>query len=510
MASPFSRRRFLGTAAAGGAALGLNELGFLDELPRLSAADLQPEPGRVRLREEIEPLVTLIEATPRDQLLEEIAARIRKGANYKDVLAALLLAGVCNIKPRPSVGHKFHAVLVVNSAHLASLASPEAERWLPLFWALDNYKAAVVQNAKECDGWRMQPIEEDKVPTVRKARQAFIEAMDKWDVEAADSAVVGLARTAGSHDVFEILCRYGARDFRDIGHKAIYVANSWRTLQTIGWQHAEPVLRSLAFAILKHDGTNPYSADLAPDRPGRHNRELATRIRGDWLDGKTSREATIDLLAVMRHANAEEAATKVVELLNGGTSPQSVSDALYLAAGELLLRQPGIVALHAVTTTNALRYAFETAALDETRRWLLLQNASFVTLFRDALKSRGKVADAKIDALEPLAPDKSGQDAVAEIFADVSRDKRLAARKVLGYRAAQGDPRAVIDAARLLVFFKGTDSHDYKFSSAILEDFARVSAEWRDRVLAAGMMNFKGSGSADVGLVKRTRAALKG
>jgi hypothetical protein len=34
------------------------------------------------------------------------------------VLAALLLAGVRNIQPRP-VGFKFHAVLVVNSAHLA-------------------------------------------------------------------------------------------------------------------------------------------------------------------------------------------------------------------------------------------------------------------------------------------------------------------------------------------------------------------------------------------------------
>ena len=47
--------------------------------------------------------------------------------------------------------------------------------------------------------------------------------------------------------------RYGARDFRDIGHKAIYVANAWRTLQTIGWQHAEPVLRSLAYALLDHE-----------------------------------------------------------------------------------------------------------------------------------------------------------------------------------------------------------------------------------------------------------------
>ncbi|HEX4590120.1 MAG TPA: hypothetical protein VH120_09345, partial [Gemmataceae bacterium] len=125
MASRFTRRSFLQSAAATGTLAGLGDLGFLTNLPPVSAADASPEPGRVRLRPEIEPLVKLIEDSPRDRLLEEVADRIHKGTSYKDVLAALLLAGVCNGRPRPNVGFKFHAVLVVNSAHLASLASPD-------------------------------------------------------------------------------------------------------------------------------------------------------------------------------------------------------------------------------------------------------------------------------------------------------------------------------------------------------------------------------------------------
>jgi hypothetical protein len=507
MAPQFSRRRFLTSAAAGSAVMGCSDLDFLNGLPRLGAADLQPEAGRVRLRPEIEPLVTLIEDTPRNRLLEEIAARIHHGTSYKDLLAALMLAGVCNIQPRPNVGFKFHAVLVVNSAHLATLASPDSERWLPLFWALDNFKSSQAQNQKE-SGWRMKPVDEAKVPAARKAREAFISAMDQWDEQAADVAVVGLARAAGAQEVFELFARYGARDFRDIGHKAIYVANSWRLLQTIGWQHAEPVLRSLTYALLKNDGANPADADLAPDRPGRKNKELAASLRTDWADGRPSKDGTVDLLAALRHANAAEAPAKLVESLNAGASPQSVWDALFLGAGELLMRQPGIVALHAVTSTNALHYAYEATASDEMRRWLMLQNASFVTLFRDALGNRK--GDAKIDALEPLDPEKTGEAAVAELFADVSKDRLTAARKVLGYAAAKGNPRTLMDAGRLLVFFKGTESHDYKFSSALLEDYDHVSPEWRDRFLAAGMMNFKGSGAKDVPLVARTRSALKG
>src|SRR2546428_13776572 len=108
----------------------------------------------------------------------------------------------------------------------------------------------------------MGPGEESAVPPSHKAKAAFIEAMDRWDEAAADAAITGLARTAGAHELFEIFCRYGARDFRDIGHKAIYVSNSWRTLQAIGWQHAEPVLRSLAYALLAPDADdNPAKAD---------------------------------------------------------------------------------------------------------------------------------------------------------------------------------------------------------------------------------------------------------
>ena len=95
--------------------------------------------------------------------------------------------------------------------------------------------------------------------------------MNNWDEAAADAAIAGLARTAQPREIFEILCRFGARDFREIGHKAIYVANSWRTLQHIGWQHAEPVLRSLAYALLDHEGENPAKGDAPPDRPWKRN-----------------------------------------------------------------------------------------------------------------------------------------------------------------------------------------------------------------------------------------------
>jgi hypothetical protein len=504
-----SRRRFLQTAGAASAALGLEGSGFLSGLRPVAAADAKIDPKLVHLDAGIEPLVQLIEDTPRERLLEEVGDRIHKGLAYRELLTALFLAGVRNIRPRPNVGFKFHAVLVVHSAHLASLAAPDTERWLPLFWSLDSFKSSQATNLKE-SGWRLGAVDESKVPAARNAAKAFAEAMDNWDEGAADVAAAGLARSVGANEAFELFCRYGARDFRDIGHKAIYVVNAWRTLECIGWQHAEPVLRSLAYALLQHEGDNPAKRDAAPDQPGRRNRGLVSQIHPEWREGKTSQEATLDLLTVLREGSSEAAADRVVKLLNGGTSVQSIWDALYAGAGELVIRQPGIPSLHAVTSTNALRHAFEMSADDETRRWLLLQNAAFLPLFRVFMGQRGgKIADGRIDQISPVALKSSGPEAVTEIFQDVGRERAAAAGKVLAYCQAKGDTAALMNAGRLLVFFKGNDAHDYKFSSAVMEDYVRLSPEWRDRYLAASAYLLRGATAPDTSLVKRTHAALK-
>ena len=506
MFAPASRRAFLKSAAGAAAVASLPQLDFLGQLPRVSAQDAQPDPKTVQLSPEIEPLVRLVEDTPRGELLEAVAAKIKSGTTYREVLAALLLAGVRNIQPRPSVGFKFHAVLVVNSAHLAAMSSPDQHRWLPIFWALDEFKGSQARDIQE-GNWTMGPVNEERVPPAHLAKQQFIEAMDQWDEAKADAAVAALARTASSNELFDLFSRYGARDFRSIGHKAIYVANSWRTLHCIGWQHAEPVLRSLAYALLNHDNNgNPATNDFEADRPMRDNLSRVKKIRPEWQDGKLDEQATKDVLATVYGGSSSDMCELVVEMLNKGVAPQSIWDGLLCGAGELLMRQPGIVGIHTLTTTNALRYAYETAGDDETRQLMLLQNAAFLPMFRQGMIGRGKLGDQKLLELEPAGS--SAGDSMEDIFAKVSSDRMDAARLTLGYAMRHEDPKAFIDHARTLIFLKGNDSHDYKFSSAVLEDYAHVSRPWRDRFLATSVFNLTGAGERDNPLTARTRAAL--
>ena len=207
----------------------------------------------------------------------------------------------------------------------------------------------------------------------------FRTAMDNWETENADRAVAQVARIASLNEVYEMFWRYGARDFRDIGHKAIFVANSYRTLVTIGWRHAEPILRSLAYALMDHGReANPARSDLDADRPGRDNLRRLTRIRADWQRGRVAREAVTELLATLRTANAGDAAEAVVTKLNDRIDPSCVWDALFLTAGELLMKQPGIVGLHTITTMNALAFGYQTTS--KRRDAPLLDAASRVVL----------------------------------------------------------------------------------------------------------------------------------
>src|SRR5271163_816955 len=95
------RRSFLKVVTGTGALAALGDLQFLAQLPSVSAAEAALEPRMARFRPEIEPLVRLIEEMPRERAMEEVARRVKDGLSYRELLAALLLAGVRNIQPRP-------------------------------------------------------------------------------------------------------------------------------------------------------------------------------------------------------------------------------------------------------------------------------------------------------------------------------------------------------------------------------------------------------------------------
>ncbi|MCX7406528.1 MAG: hypothetical protein NTZ32_00410 [Planctomycetales bacterium] len=494
--SHFDRREFLmglgGSVVAGSAAWQ-----SLHSLVPARADELRVTPNSVRFRLEMEEVVRWIEVTPREQILQGAVERLKRGLSYRQLVGGLFLAGIRNIQPRP-VGFKFHAVMVVSAAHQLALDAPQADRLIPFFWGLDTFKASQAQDVKEGD-WTLAPVKEASVPSASQARQRFIDAMDRWDDEAADVAVAGLCRSAGAAEVMELLAPYGIRDWQNIGHKAIFTAHSCRTLELIGWEHAEPVLRSLVFGLLnggRSDSAAPYD----------HNRELVTKIREDWAAGKPDPLVTTSLLQTLRQANPKEAASAVVEHLNNGVAVSSLWDGILLAAGELLMRQQAIVPLHATTATNSLYYTFRQSGKDATRLLALLQAASWITLFREGARSRGGLPDKP--NIDEFTAAEQAPASIESIFDGLKQNRTKAAAETLAYARAGGSSQTFFDAARHLILTKGTDAHDYKFAASSFEDFANASPAVRPQLLAASVFYLKGTREPDSPLLQRTREAL--
>src|SRR4029079_11996531 len=99
------------------------------------------------------------------------------------------------------------------------------------------------------------------LPAAEKAAVEFHEAMQRFDYERSERARIALARGSGSQQAMQQLLPYGCRDVSLIGHRAISVNNCARILETVGWQHAEPVLRFVVRDLYHRGGRqDPYYA----------------------------------------------------------------------------------------------------------------------------------------------------------------------------------------------------------------------------------------------------------
>jgi len=514
-----TRREFLKSSAAAGFVLGTATPSLLSALAPRARGEAEVTPELVHLTPDIEPIVRLIEETPREKCLALMVGQLERGLPYRNFLAALFLAGVRNVMPHP-VGFKFHCVLAIHSANQLSLDAVPEDRLLPLFWALDQFKKSQADNIREGNVRLLEFT--GPLPSPEKAADEFHAAMQTWDDERAQRAIAALVRSRGADEVIESLWRYGARDFRDIGHKSIYLANSWRTLQTIGWRHAEPAMRSLVMALLDAGGRRGSGAVPRGPRTGlddktyQANADRAARalpgLPGSWTGTAADKAATNDLLEALRTASIEDANKTLLEQLQSGkTQAQGAWDAVHLAAGELIMRQPGILGIHAITSTNALHYAFRTALDPETRLLMLVHAVAWMGQFRQSMRggSRGEFGTLKITDLKAAKVDPQEAKAAAETLEVVGHDLPEAAGRAYALAQQHPEPETYFKLARRLIFRKGTDAHRYKYAAAIFEDYGLVSPAWRPQLLATSVYYLNGSQDPDSKLMTQALAAVK-
>lgn len=532
-----SRRVFLKVTAGCGAVFGLGDWAKLAALSPATPMEARVTADLVRFRPEIEPLVRLIEDTPGEKCPAMAIGQLRGGVPYRQFLAALFLAAIRS-------GAYDHNVFVIHSAQQLALDIPVQERLLPMFWALNSFKDQQGQ-------WKSQQMEQRQrlsgtLPSAAQAESEFYAGMEAWDDERAGWALIALARAGGVGQVIERLWRYAARDWRYIGHLAIWVSNTWRALETLGWEHAEPALRNTVFGLLSQG-----KSDLADQSyPGNLERvgKVIKKLPADWAARASAEGFTKELLMAWRGSCAGKGTSSGFEnvrddacelavnhLAAGKHSAGSIWDAVHLAAAEsIMYAQKNSTPLHASTAANALHYAFEASADPQNRLLILLQALGWMFHFRKTMSDFGWIREPlDITSMEGEKSGGTPDEAAAQILASLSfgpdRDPKQAiqwygigpeaycqrewlhgaARKAFSLAKVTDGRALVAPALRLLPMKAQSDPHRIKFPIAMLENARWVSPGWRPHVLAASVFAFQGSDAPDTPLMHQIREAVR-
>jgi hypothetical protein len=454
--------------------------------------------------EQLEALAREILATPRGKVLDWAEGRLRQGLDWRDLEAAVFLAGVLEIEPRP-VGFRLHAVLVVESVYQLAERSPARERLFPVLFNLDDVKASQGADAERGD-WKLPKRPSVTLTNADAGRAELAAALEAIDGERADRAVTALLTSASLADVFEVLFRRAIGDFGHIGHKVIYAAHAERTLRRIGAAAAEPALRSLVYGL-----TDPSTASEREDFG--ESRELVKQLPAANPKAVAGPEMSLTLSRAFLAGSPAHARAKLLEALREGADAAVAWDAVRLAACELFARAPALLPVHATTVANSLYYIHRTAREDLTRSIALFQGASWIPRVRDALVSfanvprEGKALDELMDS-PPMAPKTVvPKEAAPEPLADLLVKPNP--KRVSAYLAAGGNLDAFEGGLRTNLYRAVNQSHQPKYAAAILEDAAACHPRWRPVLLAPAFGYLPSGAAAESALYTRSAEIVK-
>jgi len=455
---------------------------------------------------DIEPLVRLI-TTSGDRLIPVMIDQVKQGLSYRRFLAANFITAI-----RYRVGT--HDIFVTHSVNEVAQELGRNERFWPLFYHVEKVQPPNLAP-------RMRPMSDENLPPARSATSLFSTAMQNGDHEAATRAMLALTRAEGPRRAFDKLWFYAAqRNHISGGHTAIAVTNAFRTLETIGWQHAEPALHFLVGEC----STRPGGSDL--HHVNAERAKTVAEFPPDWARQRSNRTVVLELLELYRQGAPARACQATYERLRQGSiQAGTVWDAVFLTTAESMIRfrwcAPTRLCGHSVTCSNALHYAFRTITDPETRLYSLLEAVEWTTSLLQREDARGGLREARITEIPLVDSPPSDREAVEQIFAllpprrfsDTSRifraDQDRAMQLTYSLARRSSDHHLFLQTARRLLCLKSTrEVHDFKFPVALFEHYQHVSPEWKPNILAASAHYLHGTKMDDCEAVREAREAI--
>ena len=371
MDSRHDRRTFLARLGQGMLVAGIGgplavEMGFV-------SADVAADDGAMNRLTfgPREPLVDLLAETPPDRIIRVVVDRIRTGTTLEELVAAGALANARACGGEDYVG--FHTFMALSPALQMSRELPADRRALPVLKVLHRNARCLHDPVRSgCrDTLSVLGAPEAGTPTADDLR----DAVRARDLPRGENVFAGLARGT-PEEVWNALLPT-VHDGVDV-HRIVLAHRAWDMLGLVGQEHAGTLLRqSLHYCWkLEEQSADRFAVlrELLPRLFAVH------RLEGIPSVGRTADDAWLEgATATLMKLPPGESAGQVAEWLADGLDRTGISDALALAANQLVLRdagrpkewaQPGkppgsvhgdSVGVHACDAANAWRHIARSA-----------------------------------------------------------------------------------------------------------------------------------------------------
>jgi hypothetical protein len=439
-----------------------------------------------------EPLVAFMQETPIDRLLPAVLEKIKSGTDLRQLVAAAALANARAFGGQDYDG--YHAIMALAPAYQMSGELSEAERALPVLKVLYR-NTNHIQQMGGSSHEALHSIEPSAPPEGKCAGEVLRDLTRRADYDGAERAFAALARSSLDEAYNDL--QYVVQDYPDV-HRVVLAWRAWALLDLTGKEHAHTLLRqSVRFCCDEENSIRKYNSD-------RSLRDLLPRLLDQVLSkaesgaAKQPDDAWIDRLSQTIYSSTrEQAATAVAEALKEGVAPETVGEAISLAANQLVLHDPGrrkadsaakpigsvhgaSVGVHASDAANAWRNISRVSNRRNTLASLI------VGAFHTAGQSRGLNPNPypfaeHNEKVRDVAPDRLLAEAETAIKA---KEQARACALVHRYGSLDLPARPVFDLMLRYAISEDGALHAEKYYRTVTEEFATTRPAFRWRHLA--------------------------
>jgi len=332
MNTPRNRREFLADVGRGMLVASVG-YGMASELGLVSAlAEEGPEALNFG---SLEPLVCQMQETPVNKLLPMLADQLKSSADLRRLVAAAALANARTFGGEDYVG--FHTMMALSPAYLMAQELPKESQPLPVFKVLYRNTNRIQEKGGRKEEV-LHPVKPAGLSEGRAGGELLRDAVRAKDTAEAEKILAALTQRSDK-DAFNALL-FAVQDNTEV-HRVVLPYRAWALLDVVGREQAHTLLRQSVRYCVKaeswqHNAKWDEPRSLLPKLLEQHkllNRQPGTRVAEDgWVD---------QMSQTIFKSTPEQAAEAVAAALAEGMSPADVSEAVSLAANQLVLRDQG-------------------------------------------------------------------------------------------------------------------------------------------------------------------------